>query len=270
MRLLPLFVFGIGIATTPAFGQLVGPINFETSGLGNFFANSGGTFASEQIDAGNGFLAVDATGATSVPYIGVYKPSADPVPGFSGAFTIGLDISSPLNNASFGIYLFDTTNQANNLLAIYNLNYPTGGNVDEQIRFWRDSSITNGTVANQYVAGSISGTNGAFDGNSWITNASSRGATTSTTSPFTYYHLDFAYDPDARTLRLSSAAFSATLSIPVADVINNPGFAIRINDPSLTVGAPPVKVDNITVVPEPGSAAMLALAGLAVGLRRRR
>lgn len=272
MRPLPCVVIGFGlVATLPAFGQLAGPFNFDTAAqLDNFFASSGSTFGSVQNDSGNGFLAVDFTGVNSAPYIGQYKPSSsDPAPGFSGAFTIGLDISSPLNNASFGIYLFDPANPARNLLAIYNLNYPTGGNVNEQIRFWKDSSITNGGVANQYVAGSISGTNGGYDGNAWISNAASSGATISATSPFTFYHLDFAYDPNARTLQLSSAAFSATLSIPAADLITNPAFAIRINDPNTAAGSAS-KIDNLVVVPEPGSAVMLALAGMVVGFRRRR
>jgi hypothetical protein len=277
MRLLPLFVFGIGIATFPAFAsaQLVS-LDFETSGqLGaNFNAalSLNASFASEQSSGGNGYVAATSPAAGSAAWIGVYDP-ADPsnvIPTFSGPITISLDISSESANASFGVFLFDTADAGNNLLALYNLDF-SGAN--EQIRFWHDTPLnsTNVVAANQYLSGSINGTNGTFSGNAWITNAGSAGATVSTTSPYTFYRLTFAYDPTARTLRLASDTFSATLNIPAGDVINNPGFALRVNDPSAG-GSPALtaKIDNLTVVPEPGTAAMLALAGLVFGLRRRR
>jgi hypothetical protein len=258
--------------------QTAGPFNFDTSAelSDNFRATAGSGFASVVSVGAQSFVEVSAT--ASNPWIGVFDTTplnaADAAQTFSGPITLTLDVSAAPASASFGIFLFDAGNSSNNLLTIFNLDSTAGATGNEQIRFWRDTAINSGAVANQYTvaSGLFTGTNGATDAttNSWVTSAAVRGdATVDTTSPFNFYTLTFTYDPVAATLRLASPSFSATLNIPGADLISNPAIALRVNDPTLN-DANSVRIDNFAVVPEPVAASLFGFAGVALALRRPR
>ena len=259
------------VMTCPSWADLAGPLDFETAGqLGaNFRATLNGGNASQATDSG-GYVALNGS---QNAWIGIYDTTpgnnADASQTFAGKITIHLDISAANATASFGIFLFDDSNRSgNNLLTILNVDTAPGGTT-EQIRFWKDSTLTDLAVTNLYSSTFISGTNGSADAgtNSWLSNAGSSGQTIDTTAPFTFTSLDFTYDPAAGTLLVATPNFSATLAIPGADIITNPGIAIRINDPGTDAGTQ--KFDNFGVVPEPGTAALL-LIGLGICARRRR
>jgi hypothetical protein len=262
-----------------AMGQLAGPLDFETGTQlsGNFRATVNGSTASQASDGANGFISVNG-GTGTTPWIGIYDTtpgdSTDVSQTFGGPIKVHFDISAANSNASFGIFLFDDANRnGNNILALLNVDTTVGGTGTEQIRFWKDTSITTSAVSNPYSTSQFTGTNGSANAgtSSWISDVTASSAMSiDTDAPFTFYSLDFIYDPSAMTLTVATAAFSATLAIPAADIINNPGVALRINDSA--VNDPNTqKVDNFLVaVPEPGSAAVVALASLALAMTRRR
>jgi hypothetical protein len=270
-------VFAALLSAPVIHAQSVNPLNFETAGQlsSNFRPILNGTTASEGSDGTNGFVQV-LGGTNTTPWIGIYDTTpgdaGDPAQTFSGPFTLRIDISGANTNSSFGLFLFDSANQANNLLTIFNIDNNTVAAGNEQIRFWRDTSMVSSAVTNAYTTSAFTGTNGTADAgtNSWITTAAIRGnEVIDTTSPFTFYTLDFTYDPGASTLQVSTGSFSATLTVPAADLIANPAVAVRIND-AVVDASNTAKFDNFAVVPEPGSITLLGLSALGMMTVRRR
>jgi len=263
-----------------ARADLAGPLDFETAGQlsANFRDSLKGvtTIVAQQTDSG-GYVSVDAP---QTAWIGIYDTtplnSSDASQVFGGPIKVHIDVSASVANASFGLFLFDSTNPSpstKNLLALLNVDSALGSNTAEQIRFWKNTSTTSTAVTNQYDLTAISGTNGSTDSGtkSWFSNAGSSGETISTSPLYTFTSLDFIYDPTALTLSVATPNFSATLAIPAGDVINNPAIALRINDPGTAGTTSTQKIDDfsVTAVPEPGTATLL-LVGLAACTRRRR
>lgn len=276
IRLHPALVAAL-LAAPLAQAQQAGPLDFESANQfsNNFRSVFNGPTASQTSSGGNGFVQVLAGTGTS-PWIGIYDTTpldgADAAQTFSGTFTLHMDVSAANSSSSFGIFLYDTTNSGNNLLTILNLDTSTGGAGNEQIRFWRDGVVSSSATGTQYATSAFTGTGGAFDvaSNSWVTDAGTAGnMAIDFASPYTFYPLDFTYNPGASTLTVATNSFSATLTVPGADMISNPAIAVRIND--FTVDASnTAKFDNFSIVPEPSSLALVALSSIGIASIRRR
>jgi hypothetical protein len=179
---------------------------------------------------------------------------------FAGDFRVEFDISGVQAGSSFGVVLInpDEINfRADNLLALFNLD--NSGTTD-LIRFFRDGN----SPYNNGSAGTLVGT--AVSGNSGL-DVSSDAAPV-----WGHFRMDYTVVAGVPQMTLTVGSLSATSTFAASDALPSAvEVAFRVFDATATQGT--AKLDNfqITLVPEPGSAALL---GLGLGgwllLRRQR
>ena len=241
----------------------IGPIDFETAGdLVNNFRLPYNGYLTSQTSLGGSFnnyivhsnSPFNSNGAT----IGIYDLT--PADGaatqnlFAGDLTVEFDISAGQAASSFGVLFIDPANQNNNLLALLNLDNNLATN--ETVRFFRDGGLPSaGTIAGAAVNG---------DG----------GLTVSPDSAPVWGHVVVGYTADNGSgvpqLTFTMGSFSATSLFSSEHALpSTVEVGFRIFD--LNASAGNARLDNfqVTVVPEPGSAALMGM-GLGAWLLARR
>ena len=259
----------LGLALTRT-SLAVGPIDFETTGdLANNFRLNTNTVNSSRLSqigpsVDNDFIAHNNNPFnSSSTTVGIYDTSPGDVDAtqnlFSGAFSVEFDISAVQTASSFGVVLInpDEINfRTDNLLALFNLD--NSGTLDT-IRFFRDgnSPFNNGS------AGTLVGT--AVNGDSGL-NVSS-----DATPVWGHFKMDYTVATGIPQMTLTVGSFIATSAFDATNALPaSVEVAFRIYDPSGTDGT--AKLDNfqITLVPEPTSAALIGLGLGAVLVKHRR
>ena len=244
---------------------IVGPFNFETGSAAtnqytsNFRETAFGAYLTPMdpsVAATNHYVVHDNLGAIGGT-IAVYDPTpgtVDAETGFSGAFSVQFDVSAAQASSSFGIYFFDTTVTANNLLALVNLD---ANGTQETVRVFQDRALTDPTPGSQI--------------GSTFTASSDLNISPDATPVFGT--LQLTYTPvvgGGATVGVTLGTLSTSFNIAAADTIVNPGIALRINDISSSAGT--AKIDNfqVSTIPETGVSVLSLGCGILCLLIQRR
>ncbi len=190
---------------------------------------------------------------------------------FSGAFTMNFDIGSNTDGGStFGIYLFDPTsaNGADSLLV--NMQFNQVSETD-RIRFSSDGAVASVGGGTQYKGNAIVGVGGGglAGGDGDADTYYAVNALTSSSTAWTAASL--AYTPgeeDDTTLSLTIGTVTVTWTVSNALRVDNPAVAFRPG--TYGSGTKTWRLDNIEVVPEPASAAVMGIGIAAMLMRRAR
>lgn len=250
------------IMTPSASGQVL--INFESGSQlsGNF--RTIGTATGTNIQTSNGalndYFINNISDATGTPSQLIYDTTPGDITSgtqstfvTSSSLTASFDFRSATANSSFGIIFVDPGNNANNILALFNVD--AAGTTD-RFRFFRDANLAGGTAGTQ--VGGTSNLSSGLDANGAITSIPFGNLSATLTLAGTTPTLSFTVGTQTVSQVFSSGDFDWT----------NTSVAMRLFDNGGTA-ATELNIDNFAVVPEPSPGLLFGLAGSVLFLIRR-
>lgn len=238
-----IFVFFLllGIVISPA--QTVSILDFETPGQFNTnfrsIPYSGGNYAF-QTDNG---AANDYVASIYMGSISIYDTngSAPGINQFSSPFTLSLDIRGSLPQQNFRIMFLDPTNESHALMATFI--FDVGGRgPDDEILFGVTNDVPGGNF-NDQSGGSFLGDSGYNVGPN-----------------FDHIQVTYSVTGTIPVITLAAGSFVRTSTFPAGTAISNPELAVGVFGTMTSVNS--ADFDNFAIVPEPGTASLLAFAML--------
>lgn len=280
--------FSIALGANLATAATVGPLDFEsgiasgnqyTQNFLQLYARNGATLQqTDPADDGepnNDYLRLPQN-SNNITFVSAINTSAvkslDNSDTFNGTVTVSFSASSNMpGGSSLGIYLFNpaSVGGADNLLV--NMQFNQSGGTD-RIRFYSDGATTTGSTGTQYKGTAITGSTSG-----WLTGGDSAADTywSNDFLPSTSESLEswtagaLVYAPgihDDTTLTLTLGTTSVTWTIDNTMRIDNPAIALRFD--GYGSGSGSWRIDDIHIVPEPASLALISVSALVL-MRRR-
>jgi hypothetical protein len=241
-------------------------LDFETAGqLSGNFRNISAASSNTQSSNGaaNDYLIHDiSNGSTNAAALLYDTTPGDTTSGTQSTFSVSsplkveFDFRATTAGSSVGIIFADPNDASNNVLALFNLD--NSGTTD-LFRFFKDGTVTSGSVTAGTQSGSSSNLSTGVDAG----------------SSFGHYSVTLSVVGTLPTLELTVGSQTASRTLPTLGDFDwaNTTVILRLYDAGNTSSTPDLWVDNFTIssIPEPSTyAAVFGTSVLGLALFRRR